>query len=170
MIKTALDLAAKFHDNQFDKSNAPYIMHPIRVMLACSTQEECIVAILHDLIEDTPLTLEDIRLKGFSEEIITALDTLTKRPEEIYDDYIDRILTDALACRVKLADLCDNSDLTRIATPKKKDLRRLEKYQRAAKRIIKHLRAQNNGILTVQTPAGYHGERLKSFLNENNIE
>ncbi len=164
MLKIALDLAAKFHDNQLDKSGAPYIMHPTRVMLACNTDEERIVAILHDLLEHTTITQPELALKGFSEEILDAVVALTKLEDDIYDDYIDRVLDNPLACRVKLADLCDNSALILLSDKlKKKDLRRLEKYQRAARRIIKHL-AEQQGVLKLTFPDGYYGERLKKFI------
>ena len=135
MLKKAISLAEKAHQGQVDKGGHPYIDHPKRVMEKCETTEEKIVSMLHDVIEDTDYTADDLRKEGFSEEIITALLYLTHREGEGYMEYIERICENSLAVRVKYADLQDNMDLSRIPAPTEKDFARLEKYKLAKKRI-----------------------------------
>lgn len=136
MLNKAIEIATCAHTGQVDKAGAPYILHPLRVMLTRDNEIERICAILHDVIEDTDITFADLRNEGFSEEVITVLDCLTKRDGEAYDDFIDRVLINETACRVKLADLCDNMDLSRIENPTEKDKERLEKYKKASDRIF----------------------------------
>ena len=108
-------------------------------MFTRRTETERICAVLHDVIEDTNITLDYLKNEGFSEDILSALDALTRRENETYDEFIDRILRNKIACYVKLADLSDNMDLTRIANPTKKDYKRIEKYRKAADRILETL-------------------------------
>lgn len=135
MLNKAIEIAAKAHAGQIDKGGAPYILHPLRVMLNCESEAAKVCAVLHDVIEDTDITLDDLRAEGFTDEIITILDCLTKREGESYDYFIDRVLTNEIACRVKLADLTDNMDLTRIQNPTVKDEECIKKYKLAADRI-----------------------------------
>ena len=135
MLKKAISLAEKAHHGQVDKGGHPYIGPPERVMKKCETTEEKIVAILHDVMEDTDYTAEDLRREGFSEEILGALLYLTHRDGENYMEYIERICENPLAVKVKYADLQDNMNLSRIPEPTEKDLARLEKYKLAKKRI-----------------------------------
>ena len=135
MLEKAMILAAKGHMGQLDKGGHPYILHPTRVMLHCKTIEEKTVAMLHDLLEDTAVTAEDLTQEGFSEEIIEAVLCLTKKEGEDYTLYIERICQNPLAARVKLADLMDNMDLNRLPGLTPKDFQRLEKYLRAKIRI-----------------------------------
>ena len=135
MLKKAISLAEKAHQGQVDKGGHPYILHPKRVMEKCETTEEKIVAMLHDVMEDTDYTADDLRKEGFSEEIISALFCLTHKEGEGYMEYIEHICENPLAVRVKYADLQDNMDLSRIPAPTEKDLARLEKYKLAKKRI-----------------------------------
>ena len=107
MLEKAMILAAKGHMGQLDKGGHPYILHPIRVMLQCRTIEEKTVAMLHDLLEDTEYTEDDLRKEGFSEDVIAAVVCLTKTEGEEYTDYVERICQNKLAARVKLADLMD---------------------------------------------------------------
>ena len=135
MLNKAIEIAAKAHDGQVDKGGAPYILHPLRVMLNCKSETAKVCAVLHDVVEDTNITLDDLKDVGFTDEIRTALNCLTKRKGENYDDFIDRVLTNETACWVKLADLADNMDLTRIQNPTVKDAERILKYKRASERI-----------------------------------
>jgi len=130
-LAKAIMLAAKYHEGQEDKGGNPYVFHPIRLMLKAVTEEEQIVAVLHDTIEDTDLTLDDLRNEGFSERIVEAVDTLSKRKKEPYEDFIVRIKQNPLARRVKVYDLQDNMNLSRIKKPSEKDKKRLEKYSKA---------------------------------------
>lgn len=139
MLEKAAKLAEKAHQGQVDKGGQPYILHPGRVMEQCETETEKIVALLHDVMEDTPYTLEDLRQEGFSEEVLEALLCLTHREGESYMAYIGRVCENPLAARVKYADLQDNMDLRRIPEPTERDFARLEKYKGAKARIEKAL-------------------------------
>lgn len=139
MLEKAILIAANAHQGQKDKAGQPYILHPLRVMFSVNGEIERICAVLHDVIEDTEVTLDDLRNEGFSEEVLSALDALTKRDGENYDDFITRILPNPIACRVKLADLRDNMDLSRIKNPTEKDYQRIEKYRNAVEKIKKAL-------------------------------
>ena len=130
-LERAIAIAVEAHAGQKDRSGASYILHPLRVMARVSTDDEKIVAILYDVVEDTDWTFDDLRKEGFSEEIITALDGVTKREGEPYEDFVKRSATNQLACRVKIADLEDNMDLRRNETLSPKDLERFNKYLRA---------------------------------------
>ena len=136
MLDKAILIATKSHQGQIDKAGQPYILHPLRVMFSRKNETERICAMLHDVIEDTDITLDCLRSEGFSEEILIALDALTRRESETYDEFIDRIINNNIASHVKLADLCDNMDILRIKNPTKKDYERIEKYRKAAERIL----------------------------------
>ena len=118
---------------------APYILHPLRMMLGLSSPDapdERIFAVLHDVCEDCPgWTFDRLRDEGFSDGIIAALDAVTKREGENYEDFARRAAANPIGRSVKLADLADNCDLSRIAEPTETDYRRIEKYQRAIKLI-----------------------------------
>ena len=114
-LERAIEIARLAHVGQVDKAGADYIDHPLRVMRRGDTREEWIVGVLHDVVEDSDWTFEMLEAEGFSPEIIDALRCVTKLSEdENYDDFIDRVLTNPLAMRVKLFDLEDNMDLTRL--------------------------------------------------------
>ena len=130
-LERAIAIAVEAHAGQKDRSGASYILHPLRVMARVSTDDEKIVAILHDVVEDTDWTFDDLRKEGFSEEIIIALDGVTKREGEPYEDFVKRSATNQLARRVKIADLEDNMDLRRNESLAPKDLERFNKYLRA---------------------------------------
>lgn len=130
-LEHAITLAANAHAGQVDKAGAPYILHPLRVMLRCSTNEQRIAAVLHDVVEDCGVTLERLRAEGFSDAVVRAISSLTKREGEDYDAFVRRAGADPIARVVKLADLADNRDLSRIPNPTEKDRARLEKYARA---------------------------------------
>lgn len=127
-LKQAINITIKAHEKQVDKSNQPYIGHLFRVMEAGVTLEEKIVGILHDLIEDTKITLANLFMEGFSENIIDAVHTLTKLENEDYDNYIQRVKKSDLAVRVKLNDLADNMDLRRLKELTDEDVTRMRKY------------------------------------------
>lgn len=137
-LARAIALAAQYHEGQTDKGGRPYIFHPLRLMLKALTEEEQIVAVLHDTIEDTDLTLDDLRREGFSDEIVEAIDRLSRRDDETYHEFILRIKENRLAARVKILDIQDNMDLTRIKKPSDKDRKRLEKYSRALDTLLSH--------------------------------
>ncbi|MDQ7779730.1 MAG: HD domain-containing protein [Planctomycetota bacterium] len=136
-LERAIEIAARAHAGQVDKAGAPYVLHPIRVMLRVQTVEQRIAAILHDVVEDTDVTLGDLRRKGFSLRVIAAVEALTRRSNEAYDDFVTRASKNAIAKRVKLADLEDNLDMSRLPHPSPRDLHRLKRYRRAKKRLSK---------------------------------
>jgi (p)ppGpp synthase/HD superfamily hydrolase len=129
----AISIAAKVHEDMLDKGGKPYILHPIRIMMRLRTddQELMSMAILHDVIEDSDWTLEQFRAEGFSERVLKGLDSLTHRLGEPYEDYIKRIASNFDAVLCKLEDLRDNSDITRLKGIAKKDIERMEKYNKA---------------------------------------
>jgi len=131
-IEDAILWATEVHRGQVDKSGNPYILHPIRVMMRMTSPEARIVAILHDTIEDSDHTLDDLRELGYDEPIIAAVDAISRREDESYEEFIQRLKPNPLARRVKLGDLLDNMDLRR-ANPvvAEKDAERLARYQRA---------------------------------------
>lgn len=131
-LKVSIDLANKYHHKQVDKSGLPYILHPLHVMNNVSGIEAKIVAILHDIIEDTPLTIEDLMIHGFDLNIVDAIDIITKIKGEHYDDYLKRVKDNELARIVKIADLSHNMDISRLANPTEKDYTRIEKYRKAS--------------------------------------
>lgn len=131
-LEQAISLAVEAHSGQTDKGGAPYILHPLRVMMAMETDQERIVALLHDVVEDSEwTTLPQIEMQ-FGGRISAAVDALTKRQGEAYGAYLDRVKADDLARKVKLADLKDNSDLSRLGhPPTDADRKRMDKYLRA---------------------------------------
>ncbi|HEY9618469.1 MAG TPA: GTP pyrophosphokinase [Microcoleaceae cyanobacterium] len=139
LLGKAIAIAAVAHQNQCDKANAPYILHPLRMMMRGQTEVEQIVAVLHDVVEDSDWTLDQLATEGFPAEVISALDCLTRRSEESYDEFIDRVLTNSLASHVKRYDLEDNMTLTRMSTLSDRDLERLQRYHRAHQRVLKAL-------------------------------
>lgn len=130
----ALTLAQRAHDRQLDKGNMPYIMHPIRVSERCKTPEAKIAALLHDTLEDSVLTVEDLwkHINGISTEIAGAVYLLTHQKHDTYEEYIKNLSSNKIAVEVKLADLEDNMDITRLSGPLgEKDFQRLQKYKAA---------------------------------------
>lgn len=134
-LERAIAIAATAHAGQVDKGGAPYILHPLKVMLRMTTLEERIVAVLHDVVEDCGISLNDLRKEGFSEEVLTAIESVTKVPGESYEDFVERAAQNPIGRVMKLADLEENSDLSRIASPSWEDLERVEKYRRAIGRL-----------------------------------
>ena len=130
-LERAIEIAARTHAGQTDKGGAPYILHPLRVMLRVAPGAQQIVAVLHDVVEDSDVTFEDLEREGFSAEVVKGLRAVTKVEGESYEDFVARAALDPVGKAVKLADLMENSDLSRIAEPSQKDLERVEKYGRA---------------------------------------
>ena len=128
MLVKAIQIAVSAHKEQVDKSGQPYILHLIRVMDAGETEQEKICGVLHDLVEDTDWTFEKLENEGFSEKIISALKCVTKQENEDYDVFINRVKANPLAIKVKLNDLRDNMDITRLVHITEKDQERLNKY------------------------------------------
>ena len=136
-LERAIEIAAQAHAGQVDKAGAPYILHPLRVMLRMEDTEARIAAVLHDVVEDSDWTLEDLAREGFSEAVLRAVDALTKRPGEDRLDAARRAARDPLARAVKLADNAENSDLGRIAAPTAKDYARLAQYHEVRRMLYR---------------------------------
>jgi len=130
-LERAIVLAAEAHAGQTDKAGAPYILHPLRVMLRVSDPEARIAAVLHDVLEDSGVTPGQLRAEGFSDAVIRGIQAVTRGAGETYEDFVLRAARDPIGRQVKLADLQDNADLSRIAAPTEKDIARTEKYRRA---------------------------------------
>ncbi|MFN8003883.1 MAG: HD domain-containing protein [Acidobacteriota bacterium] len=135
-LERAVEIAAQAHQGQRDKAGAPYLLHPLRLMLRMTSETTMIAAVLHDVVEDSAWTLADLRAAGFAEEILCAVDCLTRRAEESYEQFITRVKTNALARQVKLADLEDNLNLQRITNLTPNDLARIERYHRARRELL----------------------------------
>ena len=134
MLGQAISIAAQAHSNQTDKGGNAYILHPIRLMMRLRTddQELMQIAILHDVIEDDKeWTIEKLIENGFSKRVTNALTLLTHLSQDSYEEYIKKISTNTDATRVKLEDLKDNSDLSRLKGVTQKDFDRVIKYQKS---------------------------------------
>ncbi len=133
MLAKAIKIASEVFEDKTDKSNKPYILHCLRVMQSVDQSDEELmqIAILHDVIEDTNYTINDLKEIGFSQRVLVALNLLTHESNVHYDDYIKSISNNIDAIKVKLADLKDNSDITRLKGLRKKDFDRMEKYHKA---------------------------------------
>lgn len=134
-LDKAIELAAVAHAGQTDKAGEPYILHPIRVMLSVETRSQRIVAVLHDIVEDTSVTFEDLVHEGFSQGIVEAVQALTKYDGESRIEAAKRAAKDPIARIVKLADVTDNMDMGRIPNPTDKDYSRLKEYE-SVRRIL----------------------------------
>ncbi|MBL8239081.1 MAG: HD domain-containing protein [Bryobacterales bacterium] len=130
-LERAIALAATAHEGQIDKAGAPYILHVLRVMLRLQTPEERMAAVLHDIVEDCGWTLDRLRAEGFSEAVVTGVDAVTRREAESYEEFVLRAKSHSIGRLVKMADLEDNSDLTRLPEITERDRARLDKYRRA---------------------------------------
>ena len=139
-LEDTLIFVTALHRGQLDKAGKPYITHPLRVMNNLglnATLQEQMAALLHDVMEDCGVTRELLQNQGFPESVITAVEHLTKNAAGLadYDRAIERVLLNPIAVKVKIADLTDNMDLTRIAAPTEKDVARVEKYKKAKARL-----------------------------------
>jgi (p)ppGpp synthase/HD superfamily hydrolase len=135
-LETAINLAVEAHKGQKDKSGQPYIYHCYRVMSKVTTEEEKIVAILHDVLEDSNLTTIDLINYGFSYDVVNAVAQLTKVKEDSYEEYIKWIKCFELSKVVKIADLLDNINLSRLSSISVKDINRTRKYLDALEYLI----------------------------------
>jgi len=131
-LEKAIALAVKAHAGQTDKAGQPYILHPLRVMFRLAGETAQIVGVLHDVVEDSEVTFDDLRAMGFAEEVIAALDGVTRRNDETYAEFVARSAQNPVSLQVKRADLEDNMDVRRLPPdPTDRDLQRLRRYRRA---------------------------------------
>jgi (p)ppGpp synthase/HD superfamily hydrolase len=135
LLETALNIAVKAHAGQIQRNGQPYIFHPLRVMARVETEDEKIVAVLHDVVEDTAWTFPQLAEAGFPPHLIAALDCVTKREGEDYSAFVERSASNPIALRVKLADLEDNMDVRRLPEVTEKDRQNLNKYLTAYRHL-----------------------------------
>jgi (p)ppGpp synthase/HD superfamily hydrolase len=142
-IEKAIELAAREHAGETDKGGSPYIFHPLRLMFAVKTPFEKMAAVLHDVVEDTSVTLDDLRDEGFHPDVISAIEALTKRTGESRMEAAARAAANPIAIVVKLADVTDNMDLSRISEPTDRDFARLKEYFAVKKYLVDQYTAKN---------------------------
>ncbi len=137
-LERAIAIAAEAHAGQKDRAGAPYILHPIRLMIQMDSEDAMMAAVLHDVVENSVWTLDDLRKEGFSNEVLNAVDSLTHRDKEgeNYWDYIQRAKSDPIAIKVKLADLEDNLNPDRLNAVTEKDDKRFDRYRKAQKMLL----------------------------------
>lgn len=130
MLNAAITIAATRHDGQYDKQGLPYIMHVLKVQYLLKSEDEELncIAVLHDILEDTKTTVEELFSIGMSKRVVDAVCLLTKKKDIEYKDYLERITCNKDAIRVKMSDIRHNMDLRRLKGVTEKDLRRMEKY------------------------------------------
>ncbi|MCM1084010.1 MAG: GTP pyrophosphokinase [Clostridium sp.] len=131
LTKRAMEICYRAHDGQLDKGGIPYVFHPFHIAEQMEDEYSICVALLHDTVEDGGIELSELYDAGFPEEIVKTVDILTRRTDEPYMDYIERLKENSLAVKVKLADLHHNSDMTRLNIITKQDMERKEKYEKA---------------------------------------
>ncbi len=135
LLEVAIKIAVNAHSSQVDKGGQPYILHPLRVMMSLIDEKDKIIGVLHDTVEDTDVTYEYLKEVGFDDEIIEGIKSVTRNKDETYNQFIDRVSLNPRGKRVKLADIEDNMDISRIPNPSEKDYSRVEKYKKAKKRL-----------------------------------
>lgn len=155
MLGEMLKLATQAHTGQFDRGGLPYILHPIAVMNLLDSADEALmcIAIGHDLIEDTYVT-EALLKSLFPARVVDAIVLLTKKPDQDYDEYLDRICRNKDAIKVKIADITHNSDLRRLKGVEKKDLERITKYHLAYVKLVSallELDIKDKGVIDITT-------------------
>jgi (p)ppGpp synthase/HD superfamily hydrolase len=137
LTKKAMKIAFDAHKDQTDKTGLPYIFHPFHLAEQMTDEVTVCVALLHDVVEDTDITFDQLKKEGFTDEILQALKLLTHDESVPYMDYVKEIKTNSIAVKVKLADLKHNSDLTRMDVVDEWVIRRTEKYQKAIELLTK---------------------------------
>lgn len=181
MTKIALKMCFEAHKNQVDKSGMPYVFHPFHLAEQMQDEDTTTVALLHDIVEDTDYTIDDLRSKGFSEKVIEAIELLTHDPVVPYMEYVAQIKKNPIAKAVKLADLKHNSDMTRLESITAKDEERAEKYRSAIELLVgetskathmsAHLvRVKTNEIIPLNKPLfriGKEKNYVDYFISDN---
>ena len=134
--KKAINICFQAHKEQKDKTGLPYVFHPFHLAEQMKDETTTVVALLHDVVEDTNITFNDLRKEGFPEEVITALKFLTHSPDIPYMEYVANIKNNKITAEVKLADLRHNSDMSRLDTVTQKDIERQKKYLQAIELLL----------------------------------
>jgi (p)ppGpp synthase/HD superfamily hydrolase len=136
VLEKALGIALIAHAGQKDKAGAPYILHPLRLMMTADEPDTQVTALLHDVLEDSELTEDDLNQAGIPAHIAAAVAALTRQIDETYEEFIERIAQDPLARRVKILDIQDNLNLKRLKSVNKADLMRVTEYHRALQYLL----------------------------------
>lgn len=157
LLERAIEIAVKAHAGQKEKNGVPYVFHPLRLMLQQKTDETRIAAVLHDVVEDTDWTIDDLRKEGFPDRVLKAVESLTRSPDESYDEYLQRARSNPISIQVKMTDLKDNLNLRRIPEPGPKDFKRRGKYKKALNMLKGYSRKRS-------TPAQYRVPKVRSNL------
>lgn len=137
LTRKAMKIAYEAHKGQVDKAGLPYIYHPIHLAEQMETEDTCVVALLHDVVEDTDVTMDDLMKAGFSDAQLEAIKAMTHDEDVEYLDYVKEVKKNPVATAVKIADIMHNSDITRIENPTEKDLSRYERKYKAAMDILR---------------------------------
>ncbi len=137
-LERAIEIAVRAHAGQIDKAGQPYILHPLRVMFAVERLHERMAAVLHDVVEDTPITLENLKSEGFPMAVLDAIRALTKMKGEDRIEAARRAAENPIARVVKLADVSDNMDLSRISQPTEADYARIKVYEQVRALLISY--------------------------------
>ena len=132
-LERAIEIAVEAHKGQKDKAGNPYILHPLRLMFQMQTDNERMAAVLHDVVEDSDWTLDDLRKENFDNEVIDAVNLLTRDDNDSYEEFVQKAASNPISKAVKIADITDNLDLSRISKMTEKDVDRVKKYQRVLK-------------------------------------
>ena len=135
LLEKCIQFALEVHAGQRDRYGRPYILHPLYLMSQMDTEVEMMAAVLHDVIEDSDMTLDDLRQLGLPEEVVQAVSLLTHDESDSYDDYVRKLKPNRIARKIKLADLLHNMDIRRMDRVTEKDAARLDKYRRAWERL-----------------------------------
>ncbi len=135
LIEKSLEIALKAYRGQKDKAGKTYILHPLRLMAKMHSEEEMATALLHDVIEDSDFTAKDLLAEGIPKSVVEAVQLLSKQPGDSYQEFVDRVLGNPLAAKVKKADIEDNINILRLDSVSEKDLQRIAKYHKAWKRL-----------------------------------
>jgi len=139
IIEKSLEIALKAYTGQTDKAGKTYILHPLRLMAKMDTEDEMAVALLHDVIEDSDYTAEDLLENGIPAYVVNAVQYLTKNTGENYNAFIERVLQNKLAAKIKKVDIEDNINILRLNSVTQKDLERISKYHKAWHKINENL-------------------------------
>ena len=156
-LERAIEIAARAHAGQVDKAGQPYILHPLRVMLSVKGEVDRIVAVLHDVVEDTDVTLGALAAEGFPTEVLAAIEALTKKPDEHRLPAAHRAAANPIARVVKLADVEDNMDLSRIPHPTAADYARLEEYKLVRAILV-------GSIVNEESPVQFSIESFTAYI------
>lgn len=145
LLESAIRVAAKVHKGQKDRMQKPYILHVMRVMMRGQDLEEQMLGALHDVLERSQLTVEDLRQKGFPSNVLKALEHISRRDEEDYEGYIERVALDGLAVRVKIHDLSDKMDIRLMKELTPADLKRYNRQLAAYHKLQKLAKEARSG-------------------------